>query len=241
MAFEPFMQLLRGIQGRRAHGGIGAIQNSQQMAYLRHLQKEMNKENAMNVPLQQLPVVVFDMETTGFSPEKGDGILSIGAIKMQGTNLIEGQEFYSLIHFDRKIPEEIIQLTGITNEEVIEAPPLADVLIQFFQFVEDATLVAHHANHERSFMQLASSKLFKTPFKHRVVDTSFLYKIIEPHLHHVSLEQLCIHNEIPITNRHNALGDAKMTAKLWSVYVEKVMQIGCETLNDVYNHFAKMR
>ncbi|MDN4493429.1 exonuclease domain-containing protein [Ureibacillus aquaedulcis] len=240
MAFEPFMQLLRGIQGKRVHGGIGGIQNSQQMAYLRHLQKEINKDDAMSTPLDKLKVVIFDIETTGFSPEKGDTILSIGAIKMQGTTIIEEEQFYSLVYYDQEVPENIINLTGITTADVREAPILSDVLINFFQFVEDATLVAHHATHERSFMQHASSKIFKTPFKHRIVDTSFLYKIVDRDFHNLSLEHLCEQNSIPIMDRHHALGDAKMTAQIWSVYVEKVIYLGCETLNDVYNHFARI-
>ena len=239
MAFEPFMQLLRGIQGRRVQG-FGGIQNSQQMAYLRHLQKEMNKLDAMNTPLEKLNVVVFDIETTGFSPEKGDSILSIGATKMLGTEVLEEEDFYSLIYYDQDLTKEIVQLTGITKEDVSNAPSLVDVLINFYEFTQDATLVAHHASHERNFMQYTSSKLFKTPFKHRIVDTSFLYKIVEPQFHNVSLEKLCEHNDIPILDRHHALGDAKMTAQLWSVYVKKAIEIGCETLNDVYNHFARI-
>ena len=240
MAFEPFMQLLRGIQGKRVHGGIGGIQDSHQMAYLRHLQKEINQDDAMNTPLDKLKIVVFDIETTGFSPEKGDCILSIGAIKMSGTTILEEQQFYSLIYCDQEIPKEIVQLTGITNDEVRQAPPLSNVLMRFFEFVQDSTLVAHHATHERSFMQYVSSKVFKTPFKHRIVDTSFLYKLIDRDFHNVSLEKLCEQNDIPIFDRHHALGDAKMTAQIWRIYVEKVIDLGCETLNDVYNHFARI-
>ncbi|QCR32760.1 exonuclease domain-containing protein [Lysinibacillus sp. SGAir0095] len=240
MAFEPFMQLLRGIQGKRVHGGIGGIQNSHQMAYLRHLQKEINKEEAMNSPLNKLKVVVFDIETTGFSPEKGDAILSIGAIKMCGTTILENQQFYSLINYDKEIPNGIVELTGITNDAVREAPPISNVLMSFFEFVQDSTLVAHHATHERNFMQYISSKLFKTPFKHRIVDTSFLYKLIEKDFHNVSLEKLCEQNNIPIVERHHALGDAKMTANLWQIYLGKVLELGCESLNDVYNHFSRI-
>jgi len=240
MAFEPFMQLLRGIQGKRVHGGIGGIQNSHQMAYLRHLQKEINKDDAMNIPLDKLKVVVFDIETTGFSPEKGDSILSIGAVKMCGQTIMEEEQFYSLIYYDQEIPKEIVQLTGITTEDVRQAPLLADVLMSFFQFIQDATLVAHHATHERNFMQYVSSKYFKTPFKHRIVDTSFLYKLIDRDFHNVSLDKLCEQNDIRIIDRHHALGDAKMTAQIWRIYVEKVMALGCESLNDVYNHFARI-
>ena len=162
MAFEPFMQILRGMQGRRSGTGLGQLQNPQQMAFLRGLQQEMDQQDAMYTPLEKLVAVVFDIETTGFYPEKGDGILSIGAIKMRGTELLESETFYSLAYHDQEIPEAIVQLTGITNEQIKEARPLADVLVDFFQFVQDSTLVAHHANHERN-LQHASTKLFRTP------------------------------------------------------------------------------
>ncbi|MEK4522652.1 exonuclease domain-containing protein [Psychrobacillus sp. FSL W7-1493] len=240
MAFEPFMQILRGLQGKRNNVGIGDIQNAQQMAYLRNLEKEMNQQYVLDIPLMDLKIVVFDIETTGFSPEKGDTIISIGAIKVRGEQIIEDEVFYSLIHTEQKIPATIIDLTGITNEQVSNASPLADVFIKFLEFKQDYTLVAHHATHERNFMEHTSSTLFRKPFKHRIVDTSFLLKVIDPNLNLVTLEDLCVHNDIPIVGRHHALGDAKMTAKLWSIYVKKAKESGCETLSDVYHRLATL-
>lgn len=240
MAFEPFMQLLRGIQLRRTPGGMNETLNLQQVAYLRHLQKEIANEDVMNTKLNALNVVVFDIETTGFTPEKGDVILSIGAVKMCGKEVQENETFYSLVHYDQNVPTEIEKLTGINKEQVLNAPDISDVLIQFFEFVKNNPLVAHHANHERSFMNYYSNKVLRTPFKHRIVDTSFLYKVVEPTMKMATLDQLCLNQNIPIENRHHALGDAKMTAQLWSIYIDKVQQIGCETLNDVYHRFGNM-
>lgn len=234
MAFEPFMQLLRG---RRANG-VSQVQNLQQMAYLRRIQKELDQAYALEIPLNKLPVVVFDIETTGFSPEKGDAILSIGAVKMTGTTIHE-ETFYSLVQYDQEIPETIVGLTGITNEQVRDAEPLVDVFVKFLNFVNDCTLIAHHANHERNFMQHASNKYFRTSFKHRIVDTSFIIKIVEPNLQLMTLEDLCMYNEIAVENRHHALSDAQMTAKLWGLYVERAKWMNVETLNDVYSLFAR--
>lgn len=240
MAFESFIHLLRGIQGRKGSGGIGNIQDSRQLAFTRFMQKEIDKNHELNIPLQELNVVVFDIETTGFSPEKGDSILSIGAIKMCGTKIQEKEEFYSLIYQKDEIPEGIVKLTGITNEKVGEASPLEEVLLKFFQYTQGSILVAHHANHERKFMNHVSQQLFRTHFKPRIVDTQFLYKITEPKMNLINLEDLCEHNGIVVENRHHALGDAKLTAKLWSIYLEKVQQLGCETLDDVYHRFSGM-
>lgn len=242
MAFEPFQQLLRSIQGKRGDtGGLGEVQNAQQIAFLRGLQKEIQPEEALAIPLSELKVVVFDIETTGFHPEKGDEILSIGAIKMNGSQILQDETYYSLMHTTREIPLEITKLTSITNEAVRVAPSAANVLLEFLEFVKDSTLVAHHAQHERNFMKYASMHYFRTPFKYRVVDTTFLFKIVERQLNIIKLEDYCMHNHIPIINRHHALGDAKLTAQLWSLYIEKAKKIGCENLQDVYDRYARQQ
>ncbi|MFJ8260859.1 exonuclease domain-containing protein [Rummeliibacillus sp. NPDC094406] len=240
MAFEPFQQLLRSIQGRSNTGGLGEVQNAQQIAFLRGLQKEMQLEEALTIPLSKLNVVIFDIETTGFFPEKGDEILSIGAIKMSGSSIHREEIYYSLMHVEKEIPQGIVQLTGIQNEEIKNAPAASDVLIEFMRFVKESSLVAHHANHERRFMQYAINRLFRMPFKHRIIDTTFLFKIVERNLDIVKLEDFCTHNDIPIVNRHNALGDAILTAELWSLYIERAKNIGCDTLQDVYDRFSRL-
>ena len=99
MAFEPFMQIFRGVMGRRENeAGLGKIQNAQQLAYLRNMQRELSKYDPMNISLKELPFVLFDIETTGFYPEKGDRILSIGAVKMHGSEILKEETFYSLVH-----------------------------------------------------------------------------------------------------------------------------------------------
>lgn len=238
MPFEPFYQLMRGIQGKVLGGAQG--QNAQQIAYMRQLQREMNSEDKLKIPLEKLNVVVFDIETTGFFPEQGDEIISLGAVKVCGTSIQEDAEFYSLVRYEKGLSSKIVDLTGITDEQLIEAPQLSEVLIQFFKYVKDDILVAHHAGHEKSFMEHSTWKLFKTHFKHRIVDTSFLYRVAEPNEKLVRLEDFCQHNGIPAEGRHHALGDAKLTAKLWCLYITKLQETGYKTLKDIYEHVARL-
>lgn len=239
MAFETFRQLMRGIQGKFSLSEGTMSQNIQQAAFMRQIQKEMKKENAIFVPLEQLNVVVFDIETTGFFPENGDEILSIGAVRVVEGEIREEEVFYSVVHYEGKLSEEIEELTGLTSAQLREARPLSDVLVEFFDFVKNDPLVAHHAQHEKSFLQNAIWKYFRTPFKHRIVDTSFLYRIVHPKLSLTKLEELCIHNQIEVTNRHHALGDAILAAKLWCVYVNKIKH-NCRNLSEVYEYLAKL-
>jgi DNA polymerase-3 subunit epsilon len=235
MTFDPFF-FMKGIQGKigAAQGG----QSQQQVAYLRQLQREMRVEETLNIPLTELNVIVFDIETTGFYPEQGDQIISIGAIKVKGDEIKEDETFYSPVKSEKKLSEEISQLTGLYDKQLQSAPPLSEVLFQFFQFAQDYTLVAHHANHEKIFLQHASWKLYRAPFKHRLVDMSFLYRIAEPEVKLITLEECCEHNGMLVNGRHHALSDAKLTAQLWSIYVNKLHQKGCESLNDLYERYT---
>lgn len=234
MTFDPFF-FMKGIQRL---GASQSGQSQQQVAYLRQLQREMRVEETLHIPLTELSVVICDIETTGFYPDKGDQIISIGAIKVRGDVIKEKETFYSLVHLEKMLSKEISQLTGLDDQQLQNAPPLSEVLFQFFQFTQDHTLVAHHANHEKVFLQQALWKQFRSPFKHRLIDMSLLYRIAEPNVKLVTLEECCEHCDIPVVGRHHALYDAMLTAQLWSVYVKKLHEKGCGTLNDLYELFA---
>nr|WP_272495768.1 exonuclease domain-containing protein [Bacillus pinisoli] len=238
------MHLLKGLNGKLNSGmlsGLQGQQNAQNVAFLRELQREIRKEQVMYDPLLHLKYVVFDIETTGFHPDKGDVILSIGAVKMEGRTIKEKETFYSLVYHNEDLSEEVSALTGIVKEDLLAAPNLSTVLMQFFEFTQDAILVAHHANHEKTFLHHTSWKLFRTPFKHRILDTSFLYKIADPELALVRLEDLCTHHNIPVINRHHALGDSILTAKLWNIYLEKIKERGIHTMTDMYEALSRIR
>ncbi|MFT4416582.1 exonuclease domain-containing protein [Fredinandcohnia humi] len=241
MAFEPFIHFVRGLQGKLNIGGLGGVQGHsfQQVAFLRQIQRDLQQEDTLSIPLEALKVVVFDIETTGFFPDQGDEIISLGAVKVQGDKILENDVFYSLVQYEKGLSSEVEELTGLSPGILKTAPPLAEVLIQFFEFSKGYPLVAHHANHEKSFMQHASWKLFRTPFKHRIVDTSFLYRIVDPNLAFTKLEEFCDYYQIPLINRHHALGDALLTANLWTLYSKKIQQLGCHSLRDIYDHLAR--
>jgi DNA polymerase III subunit epsilon len=242
MAFEPFIHFVRGIQGKLGTNVYSGLQgqNGQHIAFLRQIQKEMKTENDLIIPLSELEVTVFDLETTGFFPEKGDQILSIGAIKTKGSQVKEEQVFYSLVNYDKELPVQVKELTGLDEEELNSAPPLSNVLLDFYHFARGTPLVAHHSNHEKNFLQAANWKQFKAPQKQRIIDTSFLSRVADPELIHNKLEDLCERYGIPVVDRHHALGDAKLTALLWCIFIDQVQQLGYETLQDIYNLMAKL-
>lgn len=160
MPLESFRQLMRGIQGRLSIFD-GNLQSSQQIAFFRQMQKELKQESALHTKLDQLSVVVFDIETTGFYPDLGDEIISIGAVRVCNGKMNDEEVFYSLVRYEQELPLEIEKLTGITSSELKEAKPLSEVLIAFFEFVQNETLVAHHAKHEKVFYKMQAGSCFE--------------------------------------------------------------------------------
>jgi DNA polymerase III subunit epsilon len=242
MRFEPIIQFMKQVQGKVGSNVYAPLQGQsspQHLAFLRRLEREMKSEAVLNIPLNELDVVVFDIETTGFFPDQGDEIISIGAVKVKAGKVQHNETYYSLARCSRVLSPEIKQLTGIMDEDLAQSSELAKVLMEFYQFVKGNVLVAHHASHEKKFLQHSNWKLFRTPFKHRIIDTSFLFKIAEPDAGLIHLEDYCDHCGIPVQQRHHALEDARMAAELWTVYVKKVQKIGVNCLHDVYEQLAR--
>jgi DNA polymerase-3 subunit epsilon len=233
MGFNDFMKNLSGNRFTGLQGG------RQDMAFMRSLQRDLRTKQTTSIPLDELQVIVFDLETTGFHPDKGDQILSIGAVKVTGCHVED--EYYSTVRYEQILPPLIKELTGLDEAELKDAPEPADALEQFFKFSGASPLVAHHASHEKAFMQHASRKYFRSPFSHRLIDTSFMYRIAEPDNPYVRLEDCCAHNQITVTGRHHALGDARLTAALWAVYIDKLKKMEINTLSQIYERLAAIR
>ncbi|MEH7274577.1 exonuclease domain-containing protein [Neobacillus vireti] len=244
MGMSEMIQFFRQISGRLSsniYAGVQGQTNMQNISFIRHLQKEMKENNCLDTPLQDLEVVVFDLETTGFYPEKGDRVISIGAIKMKGCQIVKTETFYSLVHSPYPISVEITALTNICNEDLHLAPTASVVLIDFFKFVKYHPLVAHHARHEQSFIQKLTWDVLKTRFEHRIIDTSFLMRLSNPIIRSIPLEEACEQCGIEVINRHHALEDAKLTAHVWGNYLGLAQSLGYKNLREVYEYLAKIK
>nr|WP_246055248.1 exonuclease domain-containing protein [Pseudalkalibacillus caeni] len=233
-----FLKQLSGNRGANIYSSTSQT-DPKQIAFMRQIERERKKEQVLDIPLTELKIVVFDIETTGFSPDQGDRILSIGAIKMKGSKLLEDDTFYSLVYSEQSPSLKVQTLTGITLDQLNEAPKIEEVFKAFNQFVQASPLVAHHSNHEKKFMSYFSWTTLRKGFNRRLIDTSFLTQIVNPSLNFVTLDECCSHFGIPISQRHHALGDAIMTAKLWGENVQAVQERGFRTLRDVYTHLAR--
>lgn len=154
---------------------------------------------------------VFDLETTGFNP-KFDKITEIAVVKVKNGELID--EFTTFVNPERSIPENVQELTHITEEMVADAPTIKEVLPKFLEFVGDSILVAHNARFDISFI-LHYAKELDLKVENNVIDTLTmareLYETFENHKLGTIAENLGIELE----GAHRAINDTRATAKVF--------------------------
>jgi DNA polymerase-3 subunit epsilon len=209
-------------------------QSAQQMAFIRAMMKEQRKNSMYDIPLGTVELAVFDLETTGFSAYNGDEIISFGAVAVTGDTILEEHTYYSLVNPNRAIPAEIVELTGITNDMVIQAPDMINGLRGFLEFVQQKVMVAHGTGHDKHFLNSALWKTSKINLSHRMLDTMMIAKWLNPKLGKYDLDTLLNVYEIDISNRHHALEDALMTAKLWKRFMPEIQSKDIHSLGDLY-------
>jgi DNA polymerase-3 subunit epsilon len=103
------------------------------------------------------PIVMIDFETTGMSPDQGDRVTEVAALRIVGGEVVD--RYVSLINCHIRIPSFITQLTGITQAMVNGAPPAAKVIPELLKFIGSDTLAAHNASFDEKFLQAESQRL----------------------------------------------------------------------------------
>ncbi len=215
------------------------MQSAQHMAFIRSVMKEQRKRSLFEIPLQSVEAVVFDLETTGFSPYNGDAIISIGAVSVTGSEVAADFTYYSLVNPQRDIPPDIEELTGISSQEASEAPELVEALRGFLEFVQHKVLIAHGSGHDKHFLNAALWRTSRVNLTHRVLDSMMVAKWLNPQLKAYDLDTLLDRYGVEVTCRHHALEDARMTAELWIKLLDEASSRDVQTLGDLYTQLSR--
>lgn len=185
-----------------------------------HHQKTTFKKYKSNIPEHMKYVkvkklvkdyVVLDFETTGLRPNDS-GITQIGAVKYKDHKVID--QYSTLINPQTSISSRITQLTGITYEDVKDAPTIEEELPKLIEFIEGNHLVAHNASFDLKFL-LHNMHNYKIPHKKfRVIDTLSLARkhiLTENH----KLVTLKNHFKLNKYKSHSALDDCFVTGEVY--------------------------
>ena len=173
--------------------------------------------------------VVFDIETTGFSPVNNK-IIEIGAVKIRQGEITD--RFSVFVNPGVPIPFEIEKLTSINDSMVMDAPPIEVILPQFLDFCQDAVLVAHNANFDMSFI-MENAKRQGISRKFTFVDTLGIARVLLTHQAKHTLDAVAKTLSISLENHHRAVDDAECTAHIFLKFSAMLRERGADTLSRI--------
>ncbi len=160
--------------------------------------------------------VVFDIETTGFSPV-ADKIIEIGAVRVEDGKIVG--RFSTFVNPKTPIPFRIETLTHINDSMVMDAPTIETVLPEFMKFCEGAVMVAHNAGFDMSFIE-RNCQLQGIQREFTVADTVAMARFLLPGLNRFKLDTVAKAVGVSLENHHRAVDDAECTAQIFVKFLK---------------------
>ena len=188
--------------------------------------------------LSDTTFAVIDLETSGGSPRSGAGITEIGVVKVRG-GVVLGT-FQSFVDPGHSLPAFITQLTGITDEMLISAPFVDEILPSLFQFLgppEETVLVAHNSPFDMSFLKAAALAHEVSWPNYLTVDTARLAKaVLDPdEVVNCKLGTLAVFFNAHTSPNHRALDDALATVDVLHGIIERLSGHKVQTFEELRN------
>jgi len=177
----------------------------------------------------QQDYVVFDIETTGFSPVS-NRIIEIGAVKVCGGEITD--RYSTFVNPDVPIPFEIEKLTGIRDDMVVDAPMIDRILPEFLAFCSGCVLVAHNASFDMSFI-MENARRMSIPTDFTYVDTVAIARVLLPGQAKHTLDAVAKTLGVSLENHHRAVDDAEATAHIFVKFIKMLSEDGIYTLSEL--------
>ena len=195
------------------------------------------------MPIGQCRYVVVDTELTGLDIKK-DSIVSIGAVAMTGGRIFLGETFYELLSPETALRSESVVVHGIMPSEVADKPLIGDVINDFIAFCEGAVVVGHFLSIDLSFLNKELMQHSGRKLRNPAVDTLHIHEWLRDYggefgrhyrgmAHSIELSAMAKKYHIQVSEAHNALMDAFVTAQLFQRFLSFLPGLGVRTVKDL--------
>ncbi len=180
--------------------------------------------------------VVFDVETTGLSAYY-DTVIELAAVKIRGGEIIDRFESFANPH--HRLSATTINLTGITDDMVQNAPDPEEVFKRFYDWIGNDVLVAHNASFDMGFLNEGYKKIGFEKAKNPVIDTLELGRFLYPEMKNHRLNTLAKKFDIELTQHHRAIYDAEATGYLLLKMLKDALEKGIEYHDQLNDNMGK--
>lgn len=180
--------------------------------------------------------VVFDVETTGLSAVY-DKIIELAAVKIREGEIIDRFEAFANPH--HRLSATTINLTGITDDMVENAPEIEEVLNKFHEWTGDSVFVAHNASFDMGFLNVGYKRMGYEKVKNPVIDTLELARFLYPEMKNHRLNTLAKKFDVELTQHHRAIYDAEATGYLLMKMLKDALEKGIEYHNQLNDNMGQ--
>ena len=173
--------------------------------------------------------IIFDTETTGLLTGV-DRLTEIGAVK-----IVDGAEkarFQTFVNPERPIPQKIVELTGIDDRMVANAPKEDEAVRKFFEFCGDGVLVAHNATFDTDVLKSACQRN-RIEYNYTHLDTLILAQSLVTGVKNYKLDSLTNYFKLPKFDHHRADEDAGALAGIFAKLMELLKEKNIENVSEI--------
>lgn len=189
-------------------------------------------------PLAELPMLVFDSETTGLDVER-DTIVAVGGVRMHGVRIYRSAVIDRLVDPKRPIPRRSTAIHGITDEMVAAAPDFAGLWEVLESLLAGTVIVGHNIGFDIAHLAKATAEAGIEWTPPPFLDTLLLAAALEPGKPALGLDELAERHGVNVRGRHTALGDSLVTAEIYQRMLPRLRDAGVVTLGDAIEFSKK--
>ena len=190
-------------------------------------------------PLRSLTAVVIDTETTSLDVKKGR-IIELGAVALINGALDGGETFAELVNPGEKVPPESTAIHGLTTGEVMKADDFAAVVKRYQAFSGDHITLGYSLGYDLGMLKQEHERAGLAWKQPRALDVRDLVRLLNPTLPDFSLESIAGWLDLPLTARHRAEADARLTAEIFLKLLPRLRERSIRTLAEAEDACRKL-